>query len=91
MPIYEYLCSDCGHRCDILQKISEPLKTQCPECHKETFKKQVSAPSFQLKGTGWYVTDFRDKDKKIPEARKNTTTETKKEAPSKKDTSDKAE
>ncbi|RUR12954.1 FmdB family zinc ribbon protein [Legionella sp. km772] len=62
MPIYEYQCSNCHHQFDAIQKISdEPLK-ECPECHKETAVKLVSAAGFQLKGTGWYVTDFKNKN-----------------------------
>ncbi|MEQ8660569.1 MAG: zinc ribbon domain-containing protein [Gammaproteobacteria bacterium] len=64
MPIYEYQCNDCGHKLEILQRMSdEPLKT-CPSCSQESLRKLVSAAGFQLKGTGWYVTDFRDKGKK---------------------------
>jgi putative FmdB family regulatory protein len=60
MPIYAYKCATCGHAKDVLQKISDPLLTVCPECGAETFSKQVTAAGFQLKGSGWYVTDFRD-------------------------------
>lgn len=60
MPIYEYRCSDCGYQNDYLQKLSEPPLTDCPECGKSTFAKQVTAAGFQLKGTGWYVTDFKN-------------------------------
>lgn len=60
MPIYAYKCESCGHRQDVLQKISDPLLTQCPACAASTFVKQVTAAGFQLKGSGWYVTDFRD-------------------------------
>ncbi len=60
MPIYAYRCGSCGHQKDVLQKISEPILTQCPECREQSFSKQLSAPAFQLKGGGWYVTDFRD-------------------------------
>ena len=64
MPIYPYLCNDCGHEFDRLQKISDdPLKV-CPECGAESLRKKLTAASFQLKGTGWYETDFKDKDKK---------------------------
>lgn len=63
MPIYGYSCSACGHQKDVLQKMSDPALTQCPSCGAETFSRQVSAPAFQLKGTGWYVTDFRDNGK----------------------------
>ena len=59
MPIYEYECKDCGHIFDALQKISDDPLTTCPACGKETLKKQLSAASFQLKGTGWYATDFK--------------------------------
>lgn len=61
MPIYEYRCSSCGHQNDFLQKLSEPPLTDCPECGKSTFSKQVTAAGFQLKGTGWYATDFKNK------------------------------
>ncbi|MDO5101787.1 MAG: zinc ribbon domain-containing protein [Lautropia sp.] len=64
MPIYAYQCGDCGFQQDVLQKISEPPRTTCPSCGHESFSKQLSAPAFQLKGTGWYVTDFRDNGKK---------------------------
>ena len=60
MPIYAYKCDSCGHAKDILQKISDPVLTDCPACGAATFKKQVTAAGFQLKGSGWYVTDFRD-------------------------------
>jgi putative FmdB family regulatory protein len=59
MPIYAYRCATCGHAKDVLQKISDPLLTDCPECGASTFVKQVTAAGFQLKGSGWYVTDFR--------------------------------
>jgi putative FmdB family regulatory protein len=60
MPIYAYRCSTCGHAKDVLQKVSDPLLTTCPACGAETFCKQVTAAGFQLKGSGWYVTDFRN-------------------------------
>lgn len=59
MPIYAYRCSACGHAKDVLQKLSDPLLTTCPACGAQTFAKQVTAAGFQLKGSGWYVTDFR--------------------------------
>ncbi|NVM75798.1 putative FmdB family regulatory protein [Duganella sp. SG902] len=59
MPIYAYRCEACGFAKDVLQKVSDPQLTVCPECGKESFKKQVTAAGFQLKGSGWYVTDFR--------------------------------
>lgn len=64
MPIYEYRCEACGHELEALQKMSEAALTECPECGAPTLKKQISAAGFQLKGSGWYVTDFRDKGKK---------------------------
>ena len=59
MPIYAYRCSSCGHAKDVLQKMSDPVLTTCPACGAESFAKQVTAAGFQLKGSGWYVTDFR--------------------------------
>ena len=59
MPIYAYKCSACGHEQDVLQKMSDPLLKVCPECGQSTYSKQVTAAGFQLKGSGWYVTDFR--------------------------------
>ena len=59
MPIYAYRCDECGFAKDVLQKVSDPVLTVCPSCGKSSFKKQVTAAGFQLKGTGWYVTDFR--------------------------------
>ncbi|WP_238285197.1 MULTISPECIES: FmdB family zinc ribbon protein [Caballeronia] len=59
MPIYAYRCAHCGHEKDVLQKLSDAPLTQCPACGKDAFSKQVTAAGFQLKGSGWYVTDFR--------------------------------
>jgi putative FmdB family regulatory protein len=59
MPIYAYKCESCGHAKDVLQKISDAPLTQCPACGADAFRKQVTAAGFQLKGSGWYVTDFR--------------------------------
>ncbi|AOK30575.1 MULTISPECIES: FmdB family zinc ribbon protein [Burkholderia] len=59
MPIYAYRCEACGYAKDVLQKMSDAPLSQCPECGKDTFRKQVTAAGFQLKGSGWYVTDFR--------------------------------
>lgn len=59
MPIYAYRCAACGYEKDVLQKMSDAPLTQCPECGKDSFAKQVTAAGFQLKGSGWYVTDFR--------------------------------
>ncbi|HEX8955611.1 MAG TPA: FmdB family zinc ribbon protein [Burkholderiaceae bacterium] len=60
MPIYAYRCEACGFAKDVLQKMSDAPLTECPGCGKSAFKKQVTAAGFQLKGTGWYVTDFRN-------------------------------
>lgn len=59
MPIYAYRCESCGFQKDALQKISDAPLTQCPSCGADAFRKQVTAAGFQLKGSGWYVTDFR--------------------------------
>ena len=59
MPIYAYQCGTCGHAKDVLQKMSDAPLTQCPACGAQTFAKQLTAAGFQLKGSGWYVTDFR--------------------------------
>src|SRR5688572_1595236 len=64
MPIYEYRCGECGAQTEILQRISDAPSTVCPACGKAALTKLVSAAGFQLKGTGWYVTDFRDKGSK---------------------------
>lgn len=61
MPIYEYECSLCGHRLEAFQKMSDAVLVDCPECHKPNLQKLISAAGFQLKGTGWYATDFRNK------------------------------
>jgi len=63
MPIYEYQCSACHHAFDVLQKMSDDAIKQCPECNQDTAVKLISAAGFQLKGTGWYETDFKNKDK----------------------------
>lgn len=83
MPIYEYECTNCGHTLEIIQKISdEPLK-ECPSCHEQQLRKLVSAAAFQLKGTGWYATDFKNKpkpkedSKKAPETADTKSTEKK--------------
>ena len=69
MPIYAYKCSSCGHTKDVLQKISADPLTVCPACGAATFAKQLTAPGFQLKGSGWYVTDFRDAKKPAADAK----------------------
>lgn len=60
MPIYAYKCAECSHQMDVIRKVSDPPLTDCPNCGKPALVKQVTAAGFQLKGAGWYVTDFRD-------------------------------
>ena len=60
MPIYAYRCAACGHAKDVLRRISDPPLADCPACGQPRFEKQVTAAGFQLKGSGWYVTDFRN-------------------------------
>ncbi len=64
MPIYAYRCAACGFENDHLQKLSDPVLLVCPQCGEATYSKQVTAAGFQLKGSGWYATDFRDSGKK---------------------------
>ncbi len=63
MPIYEYQCNACHYTFDKRQKMSDAPLSKCPECGQDKVDKLVSAAGFQLKGTGWYVTDFKDKSK----------------------------
>ena len=75
MPIYEYRCSSCGFQKEYLRKLSDPLLTDCPECGKQTFSKMLSAAGFQLKGSGWYATDFKNSGAKPaakPDAKSTT-------------------
>ncbi len=65
MPIYEYQCTACGHQLETIQKISEAPLKKCPQCEKDALQKLISAAGFQLKGTGWYATDFRNKGKPV--------------------------
>lgn len=64
MPIYEYECQACGHVLDALQKVSDEPLRHCPTCGEEALKKLLSAPRFRLKGSGWYETDFKDKNRR---------------------------
>lgn len=64
MPIYEYQCQQCGQLAEFIQKVDEAPKTLCPSCGSNALQKCLSRTSFQLKGSGWYVTDFRDQGKK---------------------------
>ncbi len=75
MPIYEYRCSSCGVQKDVMQKISDMPLTVCPACGKSTFSKQLSAAGFQLKGSGWYATDFKSSGSK-PECKSESATST---------------
>jgi len=59
MPIYEYQCNACGHAFDLMQKMNDPVVRKCPKCAKLKVEKLLSAPSFHLKGTGWYATDYK--------------------------------
>jgi putative FmdB family regulatory protein len=61
MPIYEYRCASCGFQSEYLQKVADPPRTVCPECGQAAFNKLVTAAGFQLKGSGWYATDFKGK------------------------------
>ena len=72
MPIYEYQCTACGHRLEAIQKMSEEALIDCPICHQTTLNKLVAAAGFQLKGTGWYATDVRNKGKQ-PEPKTDNT------------------
>lgn len=64
MPIYEYVCDDCGYEKEILQRISDEPLSHCPGCHRGSFRKRISAAGFRLKGTGWYETDFKTGSRK---------------------------
>lgn len=59
MPIYEYRCQQCDHQFETLQKMSDPVLTECPACHAQALRKLISAAGFQLKGSGWYASDFK--------------------------------
>jgi len=93
MPFYEYQCRACQHHFEVMQKMSDKALLTCPACQKPDLVKWVSSPGFQLKGTGWYVSDFKNKEKKpenkdnkIEKNEKTNTTETKK-SETKKDSS----
>jgi putative FmdB family regulatory protein len=98
MPIYEYRCSGCGFQKEYLQKLSEPPVSVCPSCNKATFAKMLTAAGFQLKGSGWYATDFKGGAKAKPAetkadagAKAEGKTETKSEAKSETKTESKTE
>lgn len=88
MPIYEYQCANCHHKFELIQKISAEPAKQCPECLMNTAERLVSAPGFQLKGTGWYATDFKDKGKP-PQDKKSSEGNTEVKHSGSKDTSSK--
>ena len=79
MPIYEYRCLECNHQDEHLQKVSEAPLTVCPSCGKKSYKKLLSAAGFQLKGSGWYATDFRNTGTKSVEKKTEAKTESKSE------------
>lgn len=83
MPVYEYCCQKCGHCFDALQALSDEPLSQCPQCQELSLEKMMSAPMFQLKGTGWYETDFKKK-KVTPTDSQNKTEAPKSEPDSKK-------
>jgi len=74
MPIYAYRCSACGHEKDVLQKLSAEPLTTCPACNTENFSKQITAAGFQLKGSGWYATDFKGGSSSSSSASASSTT-----------------
>jgi putative FmdB family regulatory protein len=82
MPIYEYRCGECGQDHEVLQKVSEPPLTECPACGKPALQKQLSAAGFQLKGSGWYATDFKGSTKKPAEKKADAKSEVKAETKS---------
>ena len=81
MPIYDFQCTNCGHKLELLRKISDSSTTTCPNCSQESFSKMLSAPSFQLSGSGWYATDFKDKKDNKSASKESTEPATKTEAP----------
>jgi putative FmdB family regulatory protein len=85
MPIYEYRCKACGHQDEHLQKVSDAPLTVCPVCGKDQYTKQLSAAGFQLKGTGWYATDFKGGTKK-PESKPAADSKTESKPDTKTDT-----
>ncbi len=77
MPIYAYKCSSCGHAQDVLQKVSDAPLTVCTACGAATFSKQLTAAGFQLKGSGWYATDFKNGSGKKSDTKTDGKTDTK--------------
>jgi len=91
MPIYEYRCEECGHQEEHLQKISEKPLAKCPACGKKTYKKMLSAAGFQLKGSGWYATDFKTTSKKPTEKKTDLKADVKTDSKSESKTESKTE
>lgn len=87
MPIYGYQCQACGHEFELMQKMSDPAPAVCPSCGKPEVRKQLSAAGFQLKGSGWYATDFKGGDKKTAD-KKVADKDSPKDSSSSKDSSD---
>jgi putative FmdB family regulatory protein len=83
MPFYEYRCTACEHEFEALQKMSDEPLTDCPACQKDSLTKLISAAGFQLKGGGWYVTDFKDKPKKAEKTSEDKKTKTTKKTKTK--------
>jgi putative FmdB family regulatory protein len=91
MPIYEYRCDECGHQDEHLQKLSEAQLSVCPACNKPSYKKQLSAAGFQLKGSGWYATDFKSAGRKPVEKKADSKTESSSETKTESKTDSKTE
>jgi putative FmdB family regulatory protein len=85
MPIYAYKCESCGHSKDVLQKMSDAPLTDCPLCGTASFKKQLTAAGFQLKGTGWYATDFKGGPTSVSPTEPKTESKTESKSDSKSD------
>lgn len=75
MPIYDYQCSDCGFKQEVMRKVSASSVEACPQCQAMAFSKQLSAPSFQLTGSGWYATDFKNKNTSSAKSTESAATE----------------
>ncbi len=96
MPIYEYECLKCGHRFEVIQKISDPPIKKCEKCKKGKAEKLISSPAIQFKGTGWYVTDYAKKGEESKKAEKaeksagSTDSKSSEKSPSKKKKKDKS-
>ncbi len=82
MPIYEYICTDCDHNHEALQKLSDDPLLDCPACGQSTLKKKISAPGFRLSGSGWYETDFKsDKQRNLADSGSKKESDSKPEKP----------